>query len=511
MNSFTSSVSPTRPLPRWVWFLLLGSSACLLAYTGYRSAFVAMTFDEIWSLNQYASASWGDIFGFKPVSANNHLGNTVLMKLCLKAFGNSPFALRLPNLLAHVLYLAFSIALARRLRQGVWVLLAFFLLNFHPFLLDFFSLARGYGLAMAMLMGSLYHLYGFRENAFSRHILWNVAFAALSVLFNFSFLHFFLADAVVLTMLIYSHTRAWNGEFRVALLTAIKRLFPIVLATVVLYLVMRAPVKALVEAKELFYGGSTGFWSDTVFSMAHSVLYKIDYWRHDVDVLLKFCMVSLFAMLVTFGIELGDRGGRLRESPGMLALLLLLLPAVIGTVQHYEVGSLFLIYRTALFLLPIYMLGLVWLLRTIARIPEFRKVIIGISVSITLLLAVHNANALNLTHCTEWQCDADTQTMLEDLQADRLARGDGGQSSIGVSWQVRPGTNYYRKYLGLDWLAEAKNNGCQPGLAYYFVVNGDPCGLPPDQLPFGEKQGCVLLKTYPISNTSLWRGPARPE
>ncbi len=508
MSINTPSLSPTRPLPRWVWLLLLGSCAGLLAYSGYRAAFVSMTFDEIWSLNHYASAPWADIFAFKPVSANNHLGNTVLMKLALKAFSNAPFALRLPNLLAHVMYLAFSIALARRLRQGVWVLLAFFLLNFHPFLLDFFSLARGYGLALAMTMGSLYHLFAFRENAFSRHLVFNVVFAAMSVLFNFSFLHFFLADMAVLTMLIYSHARAWDGELRIALLTAVKRLAPILIACIGLYLFMRHPVRALVEAKELFYGGSTGFWSDTVFSLAHSVLYKMDYWRSDVDLLLKFCMLSLFGMFLAFSIELSERGTRLRESPGMLAFLLLIIPAIVGTVQHFEIGSLFLIYRTALFLLPIYMLGLVLLLRTCAKVPEFRRVVAGISVGIALLLGLHNARAMNLSHCAEWSFDADTEHMMLDLAADRAGRGEAGAASIGVSWQMKPSTNYYRKFLQYDWLGEAKPNGCQPGMTYYFVMDGDACNLPQDQLPFGEKQGCTLLQHYPVSKTSLWRGPA---
>jgi len=43
-------------------------------------------------------------------TANNHLLNTALMQLCSTLFGNSELSLRLPNVLAHAVYLACSLA-----------------------------------------------------------------------------------------------------------------------------------------------------------------------------------------------------------------------------------------------------------------------------------------------------------------------------------------------------------------------------------------------------------------
>ncbi len=506
MNVASPSLSPSRKLPLWVWCLLACSSLVLLSYTCYRAAVVTLTFDEIWSLNAYAKASWANILAFKPLSANNHIGNSLLMKLCLQAFGDSALSLRLPNLLAHGIFLAYAIAMARRLRQGVWVLLAFFLLNFHPYLLDFFSLARGYGLAMAMVMAALYHLFAFRENAFSRHIISNIIFAGLSVVFNLSFLHFFVANALVMVLLIYSHSHAWNVDLRQAIVSMLKRLAPLLIVSLALYLFLRKPVQALVAANELYYGGHSGFWSDTVTTLAHALLYKIDYWHQDLDLLLKFGLGSLFCMFIAFGIELSERQWKWRESPGMLTLMLMLVPTVTCTVQHFTVGSPFLIYRTALFLLPIYMLGLVWLLRTIAKVPAFRKGVIAVSLLITAMLSIHNFCALNLTHCAEWSTDADTATMLQDLKADRLRRGISGPSTLGMSWQLRPGTNYYRTHQHLDWLPEIPQASCPAGMDYYFLLGGEwTCKLPVAPSATGECAGCTLIQSYPISNTTLWR------
>jgi hypothetical protein len=401
MSDSPAPANQSKRLPGWVWGLILLSASGLLFYTTSRATRLSITFDEAWSRNSYATATVGDILWFRDPTANNHPGNSLLMKASMAVFGDNTFALRLPNLLAHLLYIAFSIALSRRFRQAVWVLFAFLLLNFHPYLLDFFSLARGYGLAMAMVMGSLYHLFAFRENPFSRHLLWNVVFAMLAVFFNFSFLHFFLTNAVVLLLLILSHARAWNGEWKTAIFMAGGRILPLVVASLALFLYMREPVRLLVQTKQLYYGGGHGFWTDTVFSLAHATLYKIDFWEHDVAVLLKVVLVVLVIMFVTFAIDLSQRKFSLRQSPGAIAFVLLCIPVVTTTLQHYLTDSLFLIYRTAMFFLPVFMLALVWMLRTIAKVPAFRMATIPLGITIAVAVLGINAIALNMTHTAE--------------------------------------------------------------------------------------------------------------
>jgi hypothetical protein len=504
------SESPTpayqsKRLPGWVWALILLAASGLLFYTTYRATRLSITFDEAWSRNSYATATVGDILWFRDPTANNHPGNSLMMKASMAIFGDTTFALRLPNLLAHLLYIAFSIALARRFRQAVWVLFAFLLLNFHPYLLDFFSLARGYGLAMAMVMGSLYHLFAFRENPFSRHLLWNVVFAMLAVFFNFSFLHFFLANAVVLLLLILSHARAWNGNMKTAVFMAGGRILPLVVASVALYLYMRGPVRLLVETKQLYYGGASGFWTDTVFSLAHSTLYKIDFWEHDVAVLLKVVLVLLVTMFVTFAVDLSERKYSLRESPGAIAFFLLCIPVVTTTLQHYWTDSLFLIYRTAMFLLPVFMAALVWMLRTIAKVPAFRMATIPMGITVAGAVLLINGIALNATHTAEWPFDADTRNMMKVLQDDVGAHHRDRPVSIGVSWQLRSGVNYYRRVNDAGWLNEPDNKGCPSGKDYYYVLNhGEGCMLSDSLLPFGKQGGMVLIQDFPISNTELW-------
>jgi uncharacterized membrane protein len=90
------------------------------------------------------------------MSANNHLLNTWLMKCSVNLFGESEFALRLPNVLAAGVYFFASGALLEKLFEKRWqIVLAFLVLTLNPFILDFFCVARGYGISLAMMMCGL--------------------------------------------------------------------------------------------------------------------------------------------------------------------------------------------------------------------------------------------------------------------------------------------------------------------------------------------------------------------
>ena len=127
---------------RLVWAVLLLAAVGLLASSIYRASTFPFVHDESLSFTIVnGEPGWG-------ASPNNHLLNTFLMRLCSTLFGNSELSLRAPNILAHVLYLVSSILLLRRLQHVLLQVVGFVFLNLNPFMLDFFFLARGYGLAL---------------------------------------------------------------------------------------------------------------------------------------------------------------------------------------------------------------------------------------------------------------------------------------------------------------------------------------------------------------------------
>jgi len=92
------------------------------------------------------------------IDTNNHVLNSCLSWLCYKAFGDSPFSLRLPNLLALLILILATFRISKQLKQthAKLILMAGFLVSFHW--LSFYSMCRGYGLSMSFLILSISYL-----------------------------------------------------------------------------------------------------------------------------------------------------------------------------------------------------------------------------------------------------------------------------------------------------------------------------------------------------------------
>ena len=170
------------------------------AYLAARAVLVPLTYDEASSLARYVDAELLALFDF--ASATNHLLSSALTRVSFGLFGSSAIALRLPSLLAGLAYLAIVASLAYGSRHAVIGLAGLVLLTTNPYLLDYLSLSRGYGLAIALLTGSVYNLARWYGHALSsvdsnRHLVFTLTLAGAAVAANFAMLSPFLAIAVV--------------------------------------------------------------------------------------------------------------------------------------------------------------------------------------------------------------------------------------------------------------------------------------------------------------------------
>ncbi|MBX9602237.1 MAG: hypothetical protein K2X35_14615 [Bryobacteraceae bacterium] len=140
---------------RFLWDLgSIGFVLFLLTVNVYRAASQSVTIDEATTYLWFAGKSWYHVF--HEYDANHHILHTILVKLSTGAFGLSSLALRLPSLAGGALYLAGCLTLSRNWFGRTWLggaaLLA---LTINPYILDFLSCARGYGLALAFLLWGL--------------------------------------------------------------------------------------------------------------------------------------------------------------------------------------------------------------------------------------------------------------------------------------------------------------------------------------------------------------------
>jgi hypothetical protein len=137
----------------WVLFLAVARTA----YCAYRAVHDSITIDEAYTFNQYLSGPWSNIWSL--YEANNHVLYSILAKASVGALGLSEWTLRLPSLLAGFFLMLGVYAVLRETVESRWIRwVALGVVALHPLLLDLSVAARGYVLAMALLVWAMYFL-----------------------------------------------------------------------------------------------------------------------------------------------------------------------------------------------------------------------------------------------------------------------------------------------------------------------------------------------------------------
>lgn len=107
-----------------------------------------ITIDEAYSFLNYSVT--GDFLNVG--IANNHILNSFLVSLTT-LIGISEFFIRLPNFISGLLYLYFVLQLSKNKNYSLGVTS---ILIFNPYLIDYFSISRGYGISASLLFIAAY-------------------------------------------------------------------------------------------------------------------------------------------------------------------------------------------------------------------------------------------------------------------------------------------------------------------------------------------------------------------
>ena len=477
--------------------MLYACCAALLAASVYRAATYSFTGDESLS---YAGFSWAPIW---TDDANNHLLNTWLMRCCSALLGDSELSLRLPNLFAHLVYLASMLALLRRFEHTALLLAGFVLFNLNPFLLDFFTLARGYGLASAFTALSLYLLARTFEAKkrgadFVRVVFLTAACGALAVLSNYAFLNFFLPLMLACAWLLLTDTML--RRFERGRLTAAAALF--VACGGFLSFVL-SELFRLRRIGALYAGGHEGFVADTVISLARASLYSVSY-THVTERVVSAFVVVLFAALVLLGLGLFVSR---REVTLFVLLLLMLASAVtLPLAQNRILGTLFPLDRAALFYLPLYAAVLLSAANMLWRLSSrrwARAAALVLPVVLAALLLWHFQRSFNTHLCYLWWYDAHDKEVIQLIERDHGQHFTGRVVRLANSWMMEPSLNFYRHTRNLTWLEPvSRKPPAEAGGHYVYAFASDVKGL--------AENGYSVLATYPDTQTVLLRANRTP-
>ena len=119
----------------------------------YRAATQSISHDEARSFLLFIQGPWRNAFA---PSGANHLLLVVVSRAVLWLLPVSELTLRLPTVGGAVVYGLASAWLLRRFVADPWLRTAILaLMTMNPYVLDFFSVARGYGIMLACLLAAI--------------------------------------------------------------------------------------------------------------------------------------------------------------------------------------------------------------------------------------------------------------------------------------------------------------------------------------------------------------------
>lgn len=430
------------------------------------------------------------------MSANNHLLNTWMMMLQEKLFGNSEFALRLHNLPGHALYLFFSYKLLQHFRHFTLALCGFLMLNLNPFILDFFSLARGYGISLSLLLGALFFLKRYIE---TRRILLaqlSMLFCAIAMLAHMALLNVLLM--IWMSLLIIQLAESFR-EGKAPRRQMIQLMISISAYSVIplLALLYVIPVSAeLKKVNAFFFGGDNGFWKDTFNSLLDRSMYGINYPIVTQRPLKVLVLAALAYMLWKSISGFFQKKVSLNDSFFAFGTFILLGCIALTILQHYIFNTKYLLDRTALMFIPLFVVPVFTVLD---RYMLKAKRVMVFSSGATLLLLLHFSRCFNLHYVDEWKFDADKKHLAGFLEShkDKILKGKQ-QMTIGVNYIQSQTINFYRAQKHLYWLGLAEESGSYSRLhdLYYF---------PSHYAEWMNNSQTTLLPGSPLSQALLFR------
>ncbi len=133
--------------------LLTPAAIFALAWAFVRALVQSITIDEAFTYLYFVAQPFSVVF--QPGS-NNHILNSLLMRISTHAFGTSNLTVRAPALLGAVLYVCLCYFLCKYITDKLSLQFPLFIcLTFNPFISDFMVAARGYSLANAFLLAAI--------------------------------------------------------------------------------------------------------------------------------------------------------------------------------------------------------------------------------------------------------------------------------------------------------------------------------------------------------------------
>jgi len=436
-----------------------------------KSICVPITYDEVSSALYYPKFSVWQIMMYPDDWPSNHILNSILIKFSFSLFGNSLFAERLPNVLSFLLYAGAVWSLAKRYFQSsvflYYAVFVCFLCN--PFLLDFFGLARGYGMSNALMLMSVYFCLRYAEEGTGKPFWLAWAFALLAAYANFTLLIFFVSLDGVLFLLMAAN---WLQK-KVSLSRFLTRISLLILSNLLFAAVCYNPIHKMQSTNQFSYWTSNGFFKDTLLNLVENSRYGVRYFGIQ-SIWFAWIISLLFTAMAALCIIKIFRS-RLQVFSNLFVISFSLLALTIATnqLQTILLKTPNLTGRTAISYYPLFIAAFLFILREGNTL--FPRLVHGFSILLIVLGITHETLALNMKMVREWWYDQNTYDVLSYLNDFRLKNHEQ-KVQLNTSWWFNPSFSYYIQTRKLDWLALTpyhKDVDTTSNTQFYYIMGDD--------------------------------------
>lgn len=433
----------------------------------YRAATQSITVDEAHTWNAFASQRLGG-FLVDYYDANNHVLNSLLMALSVRLFGLSELAVRLPSLMGCGLYLVGSWRLARLVfgnagRDTAWSALVTALLVTNPFSMDHFSLARGYGMAVGLMMTGLCDLVRDVQHRRSGNLYRAAIFCGLSITANLTMVFPVTACAIAFVTIERGRAdlrRFWD-EFAVP-------------AVVIPFVILIVPVsKAPAGA---FYFGSPSL-AKSIESVAGQLfdhgttipgaVEPLRWLWEAVGPASLALLTASAAWVLALAIQTRRQSQlQIRPEVAFFSIVFLALFGLI-TGAHFIAGLLYPLGRTALYFIP---LGILTAASTLYSFRARKALRYGAAAMAAVWLAA-NAAQIEASYYAEWRFDAGTKNVAEYIKS---RHPSARPLTIRASALLLPSLEFYRsRYHLAGWQFIDDRSPLDPHVDLWILVSED--------------------------------------
>jgi hypothetical protein len=435
---------------RWI---LLGLATFAMAWAIVRARVQAITIDEAVT---YVNFVLPEAPTYWTPHANNHILNSVLIRMCTGVFGTSNLTVRSGALIGAAIFILASYFLTALVNQGFLLRISLFVcLVFNPFIFDFLVAARGYGLASGFLLSAICLVAYAKKPPYPASFRsltitcgWAAVCIVLSFMSNFSFA-FVDAASIVLLYLWASGGYPLKSAKGSGLAAAC--FLPCLLAAAAL-----APL--LLQWQEpLIYGAH--HLSETFKSLQQASFYELNPSVSEmlfIDV--PGVILPVLAIFAAWRVALmAAHWSSLRSAQSRWSLAFAAIPAVSVACAVFMHWLVFRYHRTPL---PtdrtgIYIVFLITLsVGLLAAVPiptpggEISRRVLTILMAI---LGSYFLLCLRVSYFKEWKWDSDTDKIYSVLA---YYNRTCGLKDIPVNWRYDSSLNFYRAASGRESLQE---------------------------------------------------------